>query len=222
MAWAVRKNSPKLLAMLNPLINANKQGTLFGNEMLRKYLKSTKFVKSATSEAELKKFRELVELFKKYGDKYDLDYVLMMAQGYQESRLDQTAKSHVGAIGVMQVMPATGKELKVGDIQQIEANIHAGVKYIRFMIDQYFADEPMDRLNKGLFAFAAYNCGPGPSAAAAQGGRRRAGLNPNMWFNNVERIARRTDRPRDGAVREQHLQVLRRVYADARGLERDG
>jgi membrane-bound lytic murein transglycosylase MltF len=188
MAWAVRKNSPKLLAILNPLITANKQGTLFGNEILRKYLKNTKYVKSATSEAELKKFRELVELFKKYGDKYDLDYVLMMAQGYQESQLDQNAKSHVGAIGVMQVMPATGKELKVGDIKQMEANIHAGVKYIRFMVDQYFADEPMDGLNKGLFAFAAYNCGPGRVRQLRKEAQTR-GLNPNVWFNNVERIA---------------------------------
>ena len=160
LAWAVRKNSPKFLATLNPIVTANKQGTLFGNEMLRKYLKSTKFAKSATSEAEIKKFRALVDIFRKYGDKYDIDYVLMIAQGYQESQLNQGAKSQVGAIGVMQVMPATGKELKVGDIKQTDANIHAGVKYIRFMVDQYFAGEPMDRLNKGLFAFAAYNCGP--------------------------------------------------------------
>ena len=188
IAMAVRKNSPKLLAMLNPFVKANKEGTLFGNEILRKYLKNTKFAKNATSEAEIKKFRSLVELFKKYGDKYDLDYVLMMAQGYQESQLDQDAKSHVGAIGVMQVMPSTGKELKVGDIKEIEANVHAGVKYVRFMVDQYFADEPMDRLNKGLFAFAAYNCGPGRVRQLRKEAQSR-GLNPNVWFNNVERIA---------------------------------
>ena len=103
----------------------------------------------------------MVELFKKYGGQYDLDYLLMAAQGYQESRLDHTVKSPVGAIGVMQVMPPTGKELNVGDIQQIEPNIHAGVKYMRFMMDQYFKDEPMDNLNKGLMTFAAYNAGPG-------------------------------------------------------------
>ena len=188
VAWAVRKNSPKLLATLNPLVTANKQGTLFGNEMLRRYLKDTKFAKSATSEAEIKKFRALVDLFRKYGDKYDLDYVLMIAQGYQESQLNQSAKSHVGAIGVMQVMPATGKELKVGDIKEVDANVHAGVKYIRFMVDQYFANEPMDRLNKGLFAFAAYNCGPARVRQLRKEAQTR-GLNPNVWFNNVERIA---------------------------------
>ena len=90
-----------------------------------------------------------------------MDYLLMAAQGYQESRLDNNAKSAVGAVGVMQVMPATGKELKVGDIRQVEPNVHAGVKYMRFMMDQYFKDEPMDDLNKGLMTFAAYNAGPG-------------------------------------------------------------
>jgi membrane-bound lytic murein transglycosylase MltF len=188
VAWAVRKGSPKLLAVLNPFAEANKMGTLFGNEVFRRYLKSTKFVKSATSDAELQKFKTLMAIFEKYGKQYNLDYLLMMAQGYQESQLNQSAKSKVGAVGVMQVMPSTGKELKVGDIHQTESNVHAGVKYIRFMVDQYFADQPIDRLNKGLFAFAAYNCGPGRLAqlrreAAAQG------LDKNVWFNNVERIA---------------------------------
>ena len=85
----------------------------------------------------------------------------MAAQGYQESRLDQSAKSHVGAIGVMQVMPATGKDLNVGDITKVEPNIHAGVKYFRFMMDQFYKDEPMDELNKGLMTLASYNAGPG-------------------------------------------------------------
>jgi membrane-bound lytic murein transglycosylase MltF len=112
----------------------------------------------------------------------------MMAQGYQESQLDQNAKSQVGALGVMQVMPATGQELAVGDITQIEPNIHAGVKYIRYMIDHYYANEPMDRLNKGLFAFAAYNAGPGRISQLRKRAAER-GLDPNRWFNNVEVLA---------------------------------
>jgi membrane-bound lytic murein transglycosylase MltF len=111
----------------------------------------------------------------------------MMAQGYQESGLNQTVQSPVGAIGVMQVMPATGQGLKVGDIKDVDSNIHAGVKYIRFMIDEQFANDPADDLNKTLFAFAAYNCGPG----RLRGLRKETatkGLNPNLWFNNVERI----------------------------------
>ena len=188
LAWAVRKNSPQLIAALNPIVTANREGTLFGNVTFRKYLGSAKFVKSATNAAEMKKFQALIEMFKKYGAQYNLDYLLMMAQGYQESQLNQGAKSHVGAVGVMQVMPTTGKDLKVGDIKQTEPNIHAGVKYIRFMIDQYFKDEPMDQLNKGLFAFASYNAGPARIRQLRNEAKAR-GLDPNVWFNNVERVA---------------------------------
>jgi membrane-bound lytic murein transglycosylase MltF len=117
-----------------------------------------------------------------------MDYLLMAAQGYQESTLDQNVKSPVGAIGVMQVMPATGKELNVGDITRIDANIHAGVKYMRFMMDQYYANEPMDTLNKGLMTFASYNAGPGRIRQLRRETEKR-GLNPNVWFGNVERIA---------------------------------
>ena len=154
---------------------------------MRRYLQSTKFVKDATSEAELKKFRALVDLFRKYGDEYDMDFLLMVAQGYQESRLDHKAKSHVGAIGVMQIMPATGKQLQVGDIRQLEPNIRGGVKYMRNLIDTYFPGNEMDRVNKGLMAFAAYNAGPGRIRSLRQETEKR-GLNPNVWFNNVERV----------------------------------
>jgi membrane-bound lytic murein transglycosylase MltF len=187
LAWAVRKGSPKLVAELNQFIKANGQGTLFGNVLFKKYLKSAQFVKAATSPAEIKKFNDMVAMFRKYGNQYSVDYLLMVAQGYQESRLDQSVKSQVGAVGVMQVMPATGKELKVGDISQVDPNINAGVKYMRFMIDQYFKDEPMDDLNKGLFAFASYNAGPARIRQLRKLAETR-GLNPNIWFNNVERV----------------------------------
>jgi membrane-bound lytic murein transglycosylase MltF len=113
---------------------------------------------------------------------------LMGAQGYQESQLDQSVKSPVGAIGVMQVMPATGSEMKVGDITKTEANIHAGIKYMRFMIDQYYGKEPMTALDKALFAFASYNAGAGRIASLRQEAARR-GLDPNVWFHNVEYVA---------------------------------
>ncbi len=188
IAWAIRKNSPKLKSELDAFSATHGKGTAFGNEVFRRYLKSTRYVKSATAEAELKKFRELIVYFRKYGKQYGLDWMLVAAQGYQESRLDHNVRSPVGAIGVMQVMPATGKELKVGDITQVDPNIHAGVKYIRFMIDQYYKNEPMDDLNKGLFAFASYNAGPARIAQLRKEAATR-GLDPNVWFHNVERIA---------------------------------
>jgi len=188
LAVAIRKNSPQLAAELNGFIAKNGIDTTFGAIINKRYLQSTKFVKNATSEAERKKFAALVELFRRYGEKYKFDYLLMAAQGYQESRLDQNAKSAVGAIGVMQLMPATGKEQKVGDVRKIDPNVHAGVKYMRFIRDSFFENEPMDDLNKGLFTFAAYNAGPGRIRTLRKEAADR-GLDPNVWFGNVERIA---------------------------------
>jgi membrane-bound lytic murein transglycosylase MltF len=165
LAVAIRKDSPQLAAGLNAIIDKYGLGTAFGNMMEKRYLQSTK-----------------------YSDQYGMDYLLMAAQGYQESGLDQSVKSKVGAIGVMQVMPATGKEQKVGDISQMEPNIHAGVKYMRWMINTYYKDEPMTLLDKGLFAFASYNAGPGRIRQLRREAEKR-GLDPNVWFGNVEQIA---------------------------------
>ena len=188
LAVAFRKDNPKLRETVNEWIRKHGKGDAFRNVLERKYLQSTKIVKNAAADAERKKLIAIVELFKKYGDQYDLDYLLMAAQGYQESTLDQSVKSPVGAIGVMQVMPPTGKELNVGDISQVEPNIHAGVKYMRFMMDRYYKDEPMTPLNKGLMTFASYNAGPGRVRQLRRETAKR-GLDPNVWFGNVERIA---------------------------------
>jgi membrane-bound lytic murein transglycosylase MltF len=188
VAWAFRKGSPQLKAMLDDFATRHKVGTATGNQLLTRYLKNVKYVKNAVSEEERKKFFALLEYFKKYGDQYDADWVLMGAQGYQESQLNQNAKSPVGAIGIMQVMPATGKDMKVGDITETEANIHAGIKYMRWMIDQYYAKEPMTKLDKALFAFASYNAGAGRISQLRKEAAKR-GLDPNVWFQNVEYVA---------------------------------
>ena len=188
LAVAFRKESPKLRDVVNNWIKKHGKGDAFRNTIEQRYLQSVKYVKNAAADAERKKLEAVAEIFKKYGAQYQVDYLLMAAQGYQESTLDQQVKSPVGAIGVMQVMPPTGKELNVGDISQVDANIHAGVKYMRFMMDQYFKDEPMDDLNKMLMTFAAYNAGPGRLRQLRREAANR-GLNPNLWFNNVERVA---------------------------------
>jgi membrane-bound lytic murein transglycosylase MltF len=185
---ALRKDSPRLKAELDAFLAKNGLGTAFGNTLEKRYLVSTTFVENAASEAERRKFQQLVGYFKKYSQQYQLDYLLMAAQGYQESRLDQNAKSKVGAVGIMQVMPATGRDLNVGDITKPEANVHAGVKYMRFMVDRYYKDEPMDQLDKGLFTFASYNAGPARVAQLRREAAKR-GLDPNVWFGNVEQIA---------------------------------
>src|SRR4030095_619812 len=129
IAWAGRKGSPQLKAAVDDFIKRNGQGTTIGNTILARYLTSPKYVKNAASEAERKKFTTLIGFFQKYSDQYDVDWLLMAAQGYQESQLNQQAKSAVGAIGVMQVMPATGKDLAVGDINQVEPNSHPAVQH---------------------------------------------------------------------------------------------
>lgn len=188
IAWAIRKGNPQLKATLDDFGARNGKGSAMGNVILLRYLKQAKYVKDAASEAERERFLTMVRFFQKYGDQYDVDWLLMAAQGYQESQLNQAARSKVGAIGVMQVMPATGKELGVGNIHQVEPNIHAGIKYMRWMIDHYYAKEPMTELDKALFTFASYNAGIGRISALRKEAVRR-GLNPNVWFHHVEHVA---------------------------------
>jgi membrane-bound lytic murein transglycosylase MltF len=187
IAWAFRKGSPQLKAAVDDFVRRNGKGTMIGNMLLAKYFSNAKYVSDAASTAERKKFEQLIGYFRKYGDKYDVDWLLMAAQGYQESQLNQQAKSQVGAIGVMQVMPATGKDMNVGDIGQVENNINAGVKYMRWMMDHYYGDEPMTKLDKALFSFASYNAGAGRISGLRKEAARR-GLNPNVWFHNVEYV----------------------------------
>ncbi len=212
LAVAFRKENPKLREVVNTWLKKHGKGDGFRNTIERRYLDSVKYAKNAAADAERKKLQAVVELFKKYGAQYDIDYLLMAAQGYQESTLDQDVKSPVGAIGVMQVMPPTGKELNVGDITEVDANIHAGVKYMRFMMDQYFKDEPMDNLNKALMTFASYNAGPG---RIRQLRRETETKGPRSQRVVRQRRARRlgADRPRDGHLRQQHLQVLHHLPA---------
>jgi membrane-bound lytic murein transglycosylase MltF len=188
VAWAMRKNSPQLTAAANDFIRTHKLGTAFGNAVVQRYAVNTQMLKNATSPADLQRFEQTVALFRKYAAQYNVDYLLMMAEGFQESSLNQQAKSKVGAVGIMQLMPATGEQMNVGDIGQIDANVHAGVKYIRFMVDKYFANEPMTDTDKLLFAFAAYNAGPGRVHALRVEAAQK-GLDPNVWVDNVEMIA---------------------------------
>jgi len=187
-AWIIRKNSPLLLKEINAFVKTHKEGTLLGNILTNRYVKQYTFVNKALTKRELKKFEKVIDLFKKYSKKYSLNYLLMLAQGYQESKLNQKAKSHVGAIGIMQLMPKTGKSMKVGDIHKIEANIHAGIKYHHWLEDRYFKDSNMTNLNKALFTFASYNAGPARIRGLRSIAKKR-GLNPDIWIDNVELIA---------------------------------
>ena len=183
--WAIRKDSPKLAAEIADFFKnwVAKQGLY--DYRLKQYMRKVKELKDPTASAEYKRFQATLAIFEKYGTRYQFDPLMLAAQGYQESRLDQGARSHVGAIGIMQLMPATGAEMKVGDIHQAEANIHAGAKYMDHLMSRFFPDARFSEGNRPLFAFASYNCGPGNVSRARKEARRR-GLDPDKWFNNVE------------------------------------
>jgi membrane-bound lytic murein transglycosylase MltF len=192
IAWAFRKNSPKLAAAINAFAKRHRQGTLAGNVLINRYIKSTKWVKNARGREDMARFRSMIGLFDKYSEKYGFDDLLMIAQGYQESQLDQSRRSHVGAVGVMQVMPATARDkaVNIPDIDRLDSNIHAGIKYDRWMVDNFFNEPGIDRRNRQLFAFASYNAGPG-RVSKLRAEAKTLGLDPNKWFNNVETVAAR-------------------------------
>jgi len=183
--WAIRKDSPKLKAEIADFFQnwALKNGV--ADYRMASYMKRVKELKDPTGSAEWKRFKETLAIFEKYGTKYGFDPLMLAAQGYQESQLDQNAKSHVGAIGVMQIMPATGAQLGVGDIHVTEPNIHGGAKYMDQLMTKYFPDAKFSEGNRPLFAFASYNCGPGNVSKARKEAAKR-GLDPDKWFNNVE------------------------------------
>jgi membrane-bound lytic murein transglycosylase MltF len=190
IAWAFRKNSPQLSAVVNEFLKTAKKGTLLGNIIFTRYLKDNRWARNSLSPEEIKKFQEVVDLFKTYSERYGFDYLMTAALAYQESQLDQSRKSHVGAVGIMQLMPATAADKNVGipDIKNLENNIHAGHKYLRFIQDRYFDDPQIDTLNRYLFSFAAYNAGPAKVNRLRKEAREN-GLDPNVWFQNVEIIA---------------------------------
>lgn len=190
IAWAIRKDCPKLAETVNAFVSTHKYGTEFGNILRAKYFSNEKWIRNSTSEAEMKKLHDILEFFKKYGKQYDFDYLMVAAQAYQESGIDQSVRSPVGAVGVMQVLPTTaaGNPINIHDIEtNTENNVHAGVKYMRFMMDEYFKDAQMTEVDKCLFAFASYNAGPAKIAKLRKEAGER-GLDPNKWFQNVELV----------------------------------
>ena len=192
IAWALRKGAPKIKNVVDAFVVKHRAGTLFGNVLLQRYLGSVERLENPLSEKEVEKYRAMAQHFRTYAGRYGSDWVLAIAQGYQESQLDHSKRSAAGAVGVMQIKPSTAADSNVGidNVESLENNIHASVKYMRFLRDRYFADEGIDPLNAGLFTLAAYNAGPARVAQL----RRKAkavGLDPNVWFGNVEIIAAR-------------------------------
>jgi membrane-bound lytic murein transglycosylase MltF len=189
---AFRPNSPLLQAALNEFAATHREGTLAGNMLLNSYVREFEWTKNALAGEDYKRFEGVIDIFEKYGEQYGIDYLFVIAQGYQESRLRQETMSAAGAVGIMQLLPSTAADPVVGipDISEAGNNIHAGVKYLDYLRSQNFNDPAVDHVNQILFTLASYNAGP----ARVKSLRRMAaeeGYNPNLWFDNVEIIAAR-------------------------------
>jgi membrane-bound lytic murein transglycosylase MltF len=192
IAWAFRKDSPQLAAVVNKFVTGHRQGTLIGNVLIERYMGNLHWVRNSTSTTGMEKLRPLMKLFDLSAANNDLNPLMLAAQAYQESELDHSRKSPAGAVGIMQIKPATAADKNVGidDISATADNIEAGARYMRFLIDRYFSDEAMDESQRWFFALAAYNAGP----ARIQRLRRQAaaeGYDPNRWLDNVEILAAR-------------------------------
>ncbi|MFC1664491.1 transglycosylase SLT domain-containing protein [Pseudomonadota bacterium] len=183
----IRKNNPELKKSFERFLKSAKKGTLFGNMTFDRYYKNVKWIKNPNSEAERKKFNKFIGLFEKYGNKYQFDELAIAAQAYQESGLDNSRKSHVGAVGIMQLLPSTAADPNVGipNIRPLENNIHAGVKYMNFLRERYFSGKELLPVDRFAFSWAAYNAGPG-RVRQMRALAKKMGLNPNKWFHNVE------------------------------------
>jgi membrane-bound lytic murein transglycosylase MltF len=189
-ALVMRKNNPRLKQLLDEFVASHGVGTSFGNTILRRYLKNTKWVKNSTSDKEMEKFRATTALFQKYAAQYDFDYLMLAAQGYQESMLNQNLRSPRGAVGIMQVMPryAAASPINIANVGVADANIHAGAKMLRNIADTYFNDPKLNPVDRTMFVFASYNAGPS-RVARLRKQAAESGLNPDVWFENVELIA---------------------------------
>ena len=217
--WAVRKENPQLRDLVGKFHKKHGEGTLWGNMKLKEYFADGRFIRNPGRAKDAERLQQTRKLFEQYGATYSLDWLLIAAQAYQESGLDNDKKSHVGAIGIMQVMPATARDprVRVKNIHELERNIEAGTKYLRLMINDYYEAEPMTRLDKALFSLASYNAGPA-RVAKLRAEASKQQLDPNVWFDNVEIIAAR----RIGAETVTYVRNIYKYYLAYKLLEEQG
>ncbi|NVJ58884.1 MAG: membrane-bound lytic murein transglycosylase MltF [Gammaproteobacteria bacterium] len=184
-AYIVRKNNPELLQSLNQFI-AKEYRQTFYNVIKQKYFSDRKR-KEEYRENRVVKGNQLSPydgLIKQYSQDYDFDWRLITSQMYQESKFNPNAKSFAGALGLMQVLPTTALELGFDDPVNPEQGIAAGVSYLNWTMERF--DESLPVHERLFFALASYNAGYG-HVKDAQKLAKQQGLNPNKWFNNVEK-----------------------------------
>jgi len=217
IAWAVRQDSPELLDSLNTFIRKSGQGTLIGNILIKRYFMRPDWFADPLDPDSQARLSELRDLLQRNGEKYGFNWLLLGALAYQESQLDHSVRSPVGAVGLMQVMPETAAAppIELVPVDDIEKNVEAGAKYLAFVRNEYFNDPAIGDVDRVNFALASYNAGP----TRINRMRRRAakeGLDPNVWFNNVEKVVRR----RVGIEPVQYVRNITRYYIEFLVMQR--
>jgi membrane-bound lytic murein transglycosylase F len=189
LAWAVRPGADSLLARVNEYIDDiyTSGRSAFYNILHRRHFEHPRRYDSFKTS--LRKFRDQGQisgwddLLKRHSDTYKFQFSLVAAQVYQESRFDPNAKSWVGAVGLMQLMPRTAEYLGVENINDPEQNVEAGVRYLRRLYDRL--DDTIRHRDRLAFALASYNVG----YSHLRDARKIAAeddLNPDVWAGNVE------------------------------------
>ncbi|MCL7980734.1 MAG: lytic transglycosylase F [marine benthic group bacterium] len=198
IAFAVQKGAPELVGHINAFASKHGKGSLLGNVLIKRYYQSPKWLERVNRYDANRRLDSLMGYFQASAARYDLDWRRLAAQGYQESGLDQSRKSSRGALGIMQLMPATAREMGFDDVSTAEANIEAGAKYMRHIIDTYFSEvESNPDVESGwareqayALAVAAYNAGPTRISRIRREAADR-GLDSKIWFGSVEPLVAR-------------------------------
>ncbi len=190
IAWAIRDDAPELAAEVDAFLETVRRGTLTGNVLFKRYYDGQRFIDNPLAARGLDDLVRYRELFERHAAAHGLDWRLVAAVAFQESRLDPEARSPRGAVGLMQLLPTTAAYVGIEDPAPVEANIEAGVRYLAYLRDRVLgAENGLDDQVRQHFMLAAYNAGPGRLRELRAMTRDELGLDPDRWFFNVERAA---------------------------------
>lgn len=186
-AWLVRPDAPRLLAEVNAFLTTVRGTPQQGYAPLKRRLADLGWARPALQPPYRQRLSPLLPLFERHAGRYDLDPWLLAAIAFQESGLDHQVRSPYGTVGLMQILPSTGRTLKVGDIRQLEPNVHAAAKYLRQLMDDLGPIEGARDVDRVQLALASYNAGPN-RLRRVRDQAEREGLDPNRWKGQVELV----------------------------------
>ncbi|MFL5347333.1 MAG: transporter substrate-binding domain-containing protein [Hyalangium sp.] len=193
IAFAVRKDAVKLRGFLDGFVKKTYRGTLYNMWRKRYFENSHRVFEAKVERAEVSgTLSPFDSIFQSYSSRYGMDWRLMAAQAYQESHFNPKLKSWVGAIGLFQVMPATGRALGFRKLEDPEQGTHAGVMYMQQLVNRFEPEIPFK--HRLRFALASYNAGMGHVQDARRIAKEK-GWNPNKWFGHVEKAMLLLERP---------------------------